>query len=74
MFDGCHAPCKNCTNRTVDTARGYTCHSDCAAYLAYRAERFDVYEKRKNAILDPYETADYKRKAHMRYKRRGNRK
>lgn len=32
------APCLKCDNRWVDAETGRTCHSECAAYLAYRAE------------------------------------
>jgi hypothetical protein len=47
------APCMTCENRKV--SEDYNCHSDCAAYLAYRAERTAHYEEGKYR----YEICDY---------------
>lgn len=74
MFDGIEAPCMGCGKRVVDTANGYTCHNDCAAYLAYRADRTKLYEERRDNVLNARELRNYKRDTRYKLKKRVHKK
>lgn len=65
-----NAPCMNCNERYVNPESGYTCHSECAAYLAYRAGAEEVYDVRKKQMeLNSYNLHNVKKRKHEVYRK-----